>query len=561
MAYNIFIDNAISYGYITAEALRADNDNLTSDAFIQKDVHSTHGNETLVGQNQKHIIAGALSQLSANYKNVTGKYGAMYIKIGKGNFNLSHIANDTTWKTFVDGMKNDTDDTNFTRIYKKISATDYAKVDSDSIGELSADDETKTDNDRFENHEYVLIYGYKFIRENGRNSIKVPMMPNRYSVFGENDVHVFVKGANNDWVTPQEDINIFANDVDDETTPTDYYGEFNAKVDLDGWITKTLSVNNRILTRKKWGKRNEYDAAQTSGEVGPYSILGKDNDNKLYIWFDEATGKIYLGTLTNATFDGDKHSDEKGDYITADGGNASIIVKPKRYYTFDDVDALRGNIRFVTETDGDTPPTIKSVTRDDNGNVTITLNGVIDNTLDDGKPRIIVPEPRQTKLTISAVYHKFDPFAGGNGNQQPTSILDGAEDLIFSVGGYNVEDLDRLDVAPYETLTDIADDDGVRHNYVYFGLSKGVDVNDFVTDGSKIVDTAIFNVADDENKALIEVNDNSVVYHLYYVDKSDLNAEVILTNVHEYEQAGPTDENTYLNNGSVVSIDTIPGVD
>lgn len=549
MAYNIFIDNAISYGYINGDAFRNDSIEESRD-LTQATLHSNHDGETsaLVGQNQTHIIAGALRNLSANYKNTSGKYGAMYIKIGQGNFNLSDIANDDTWRTFVDEMNSTDEGTNLTRIYKK-SDSGYTKVSR--IDELTDDDNLKTDDTRFENHEYILVYGYDFIRENGRKSIKVPMMPNIYSVFADGNVHVFVNDGTDGWKTQPKDISsisIFENG--NVTTPTDFYGEFKSQVNLDGWITKTLRVGDSILTRK-WSTSEEYATAQTYNVAGPYSIRGKDNidePNELYIWFDKASGNIYLGTLTNATFDGAIPSDD-GEYITADGGQASVIVKPKTYYTFD-VNTLSADITFETENVGDTP-TIESVTRDDdNGNVTITLNGVIDDTLGDGKPKIIVPEPRQTKLNISAVYHKFDPFVGrGDGHQQQISNLT-ATDLIFRTGGYNVTELESLNVAPSENLTVTVD--GVEHEYVYFGLSKGENA---VDDGSKIVDTAIFNVADDENKALIEVDDNSVVYHLYYVDTLDLNAEVTLTNVHEYKgQAGPDESGKYLNDGRVEDI-------
>lgn len=544
MAYNIFIDNAISYGYIKSDALRAES--LLSGDLVIENAHSTHGNETLVGQDQTHIIAGALRNLSANYETVSGKYGAMFIKIGQGNFNLSNFANDTTWNKFVAGMGNtDTEGTNFTRIYVKDGAG-YAKVSS--ITDLTADDNTKLDDSRLANHEYVLVYGYDFIRRNGRNSIKVPMMPNLYSVFADGHVHVFVNDGQEDWDTLQK-TNIFE-DGSSVTAPTDFYGEFKAKVDLDGWI-KEQNAPGRTLIRK-WNTENDKTTAKTGSIAGDYSIMGKDNThNELYIWFDEVSGNIYLGTATNAVFvDGSYETDDDGnDYVAATGGNATIKVQPNEFYTFDVTDGEidEGQITFDNEDGDESDPTITNVERDaETGETAITLGGVDDLNQSDALPLINVTA-RPTVLKGIVEYHTFDPFSS---EEQTISDIDYVEE-IFDTDGYTKADLDALaDDDNKPTPTEEIEIAGEQ--YVYFGLSKG----DVAGNGSEIDDTAVFDFTDEENINSIKVNDAEVTYHLYYVPASMFRAEVTLTNVHVYEgQAGPTDESgEYLNNGNVEDI-------
>lgn len=554
MAYNIFIDNAISYGYIKSDALRANS--LMSNDFIQEDVHSTHGNETLVGQNQTHIIAGALRNLSANYSDASEKYGAMFIKIGQGNFNLSAIVDgdDTTWDKFVAGMgNNDTDGTNFTRIYVKDGAG-YSKVSS--ITDLTADDKTKLDDSRLANHEYVLVYGYEFIRRNGRSSIKVPMMPNIYSVFADGNVHVMVNDDQEGWDTTQKQkLDIFE-EGSSVTAPTDYYGEFKSRVDLDGWI-KEQNAPGRTLIRK-WNTENDKTTAKTGSIAGDYSIMGKNNThNELYIWFDEVSGNIYLGTATNAVFvDGSYSTDENGEnpYVAATGGNATIKVQPNEFHKFDVVAGENGNtlgegqITFDNEDGDESDPTITNVECDtETGETVITLGGVDDLNQSDALPLINVTA-RPTVLKGIVEYHTFDPFSSEG---QTISDIDYVEG-IFNVDGYTKAALDALTDENRPAPSDQIEIGGEQ--YVYFGLSKGA----VAANGSAIDDTAVFDFTDEENINSIKVNDAEVTYHLYYVPASMFRAEVILTNVHTYEQAGPTDEIMYLNNGSV---DPIPGVD
>lgn len=547
MAYNIFIDNAISYGYIKSDALRAES--LLSGDLVLENAHSTHGNETLVGQDQTHIIAGALRNLSANYETVSGKYGAMFIKIGQGNFNLSNFAGDTTWNKFVAGMGNtDTEGTNFTRIYVKDGAG-YAMV---SITDLTADDNTKLDDSRLANHEYVLVYGYDFIRRNGRNSIKVPMMPNLYSVFTDGNVHVMVNDGQEGWDTTQKQkLDIFE-DGSSVTAPTDFYGEFKSRVDLDGWI-KEQNAPGRTLIRK-WNTENDKTTAKTGNFAGDYSIMGKNNThNELYIWFDEVSGNIYLGTATKAVFvDGSYETDDDGnDYVAATGGNATIKVQPDEFYTFDVTDGEidEGQITFDSEDGDESDPTITNVERDEEtGETVITLGGVDDLNQSDTLPLINVTA-RPTVLKGIVEYHTFDPFSS---EEQTISDIDYVEE-IFDTDGYTKADLDALaDDDNKPTPTEEIEIAGEQ--YVYFGLSKG----DVAGNGSEIDDTAVFDFTDEENINSIKVNDAEVTYHLYYVPASMFRAEVTLTNVHEYEQAGPTDETMYLNNGNV---EDIPGVD